>query len=295
MNNPHFEGCFCTNKKTEPAFHDNVHDTRNRGQINAIKDEFKPDLTIFRSWNSTSALARGDEVVWSSEKCVILHSGGTTKGYKGPYRNALNAFQDLDYVKEYESLWLPYCVSKYFEKKSDQKDYDLLCITTIPRVASGGASKKVSTDILLQPLGDRVVLYGKDRFNVPYLNFEESLHPMDIVGKTAKAKLFISPTTIWFDPYAISHKTLSTMGCGVLTMTNKYGAIEEILGKHKETILYSATPDETVELVDYYLSHEKEREEIANAGYEFAHSKYNWADHLVRLHDEVKTLHNADK
>jgi spore maturation protein CgeB len=70
-------------------------------------------------------------------------------------------------------------------------------------------------------------------------------------------------------------------------MTNKYGHIEKILGKHKETILYSNTPEETVELVDYYLSHEKERQELADAGYEFIHKNYNWGDHLFRLYEEL--------
>jgi glycosyltransferase involved in cell wall biosynthesis len=290
MNNPAFEGCFCTNK--EPHFHDNIHNAKNRAQINEIKSEFKPDLTLFRSWNTTSRFAAGDDIVWLSEKNVILHSGGKTRGPGDRYAGAINAYQDLDSVKKHNGLWLPYCVSKHFEKKNEQKDYDVLCITTIPTVASGGVSKKVSTDILLKPLYDKEInltIYGKDRLNIPYIKFKRLLKPPDeIVEETAKAKIFISPTTIWFDPYAISHKTVSTMGCGVLTMTNKYGAIEEILGKHKETILYSNTPEETVELVEYYLDHDKEREEIAKAGYDFVHTNYDWGDHLLRIYDEVK-------
>jgi len=293
MDNPQFEGCFCTHPK-EPGFYGNVHKVTSRQQIDQIKNNFKPDLTIFRSWNTTTSWAQGKEIVWAYEKRVKLPNGGQTAGPRR-YRdsgNSLNAYQDLDSVKAHKALWLPYCVSKYFEKKSQEKKYKALCISRIPTAASGGAAKKLSTDILLKPLleHDLVILYGRDYYGISYLKFKGILSPHNIAQEVASAKIFVSPTTIWLDPYALSHKTVSSMGCGTLTMTNKYGAIEEILGKHKETILYANEPEETLELVQYYLDHDTEREELATAGYDFVHKKYNWADHLIRLYDESTNL-----
>jgi hypothetical protein len=293
MDNPQFEGCFCTHPK-EPGFYNNVHKVTSRQQINEIISSFKPDLTIFRSWNATTAWAQGKEIVWAYEKRVKLPDGGQTAGPRR-YRdgsNSLNAYQDLDSVKEHNALWLPYCVSKYFEKKSQEKKHKALCISRIPTAASGGAAKKLSADILLKPLLEHnlIVLYGRDYFGISYLKFQGMLSPHNIIEEVASARIFVSPTTIWLDPYALSHKTVSSMGCGTLTMTNKYGAIEEILGKHKETILYSNEPEETLELVQYYLDHDTEREELAMAGYNWVHEKYNWGDHLLRLHDESTNL-----
>jgi len=290
--NPAFEGCFCTHPK-EPHYKNNRSISK-RHQVDALKAEFKPDLTIFRCWNITSPMANKNkkEIVWFYEKRVKLDSGGTTNGPCNHYPCALNAYQDLEVAKERQALWLPYCVSKYFEKRNPDKKYEALCITRIPTHGSGGVAKKRSADILLKPLFEHDLLkfYGKDYYGIPYLRKEGVLPSCDVVSEIAKTKIFISPTTIWHDPYALSHKTVSSMGCGVLTMTNHYGAIDEILGRHKETILYSNEPEDTLELVRYYLDHDKEREEIAMAGYEHVHKNYNWADHLIRLYDESTNL-----
>lgn len=77
----------------------------------------------------------------------------------------------------------------------------------------------------------------------------------------------------------INMRVFETLGTGSFLLTNWVPTIEELFENEKHLVLYK-TFDEAVEKAKYYLSHDSEREKIAQAGYEEVMKKHT-IDHRV--------------
>ena len=277
-----------------------VRNITSRSDIDRIKSEFNPDLVLFRGWCPEAGMIQKSEVLWSQEIMAtrddgIRCSGG---GISSIYPNAkangtIVAYNIKNFAEETEQHWLPRCVSKHWAHKSETKDIPFMVATNLPPVKAGGDMKKRSLDILIKPIveWDASIVHA---FSPPYGSFtyfKKCLKPTfpyhTMTDVMSRVKIYASPTTIWNDSGCISHKTVHAMACGSLTITNRYADIEEILGADGENLIYSNSPEETLEKVKYYLEHEAEREAIAERGYHFIHNLYNWEKHLTRLYSEV--------
>ena len=75
-----------------------------------------------------------------------------------------------------------------------------------------------------------------------------------------------------------SNRTWITLGCGGFLLTNYNPGLEDIFTKGKHLEWYH-DEGECLELIAYYLKHEDRRKQIAQNGYEFAHTH--------RTYDEV--------
>ncbi|MDE7018150.1 MAG: glycosyltransferase [Lachnospiraceae bacterium] len=62
-------------------------------------------------------------------------------------------------------------------------------------------------------------------------------------------------------------RVIDIMGVGGFALTNYCAETAELFEEDKEIVMFK-TPEELLEKVDYYLAHDKEREEIARAGQE---------------------------
>jgi len=79
-----------------------------------------------------------------------------------------------------------------------------------------------------------------------------------------------------------SNRTWITLGCGGFLLTNYNPGLEDIFTKGEHLEWYR-TQEECLELIEYYLKHEKRRKQIAQNGYRFAHDHRTY-DHVI---DEV--------
>ena len=68
-----------------------------------------------------------------------------------------------------------------------------------------------------------------------------------------------------------SNRTWITLGCGGFLLTNYNPGLENIFTKGEHLEWYHS-PEECLELIDYYLKHEARRKQIAENGYRFAHT-----------------------
>jgi hypothetical protein len=297
QNNPKINVVFCTSGESMPDAVDIVKPkiVTSREDINKVKDEFNPDLTLFRTWNNTEIWVNDDELLWSQEINPTLEDG--SKEDRPLPKRGILTYQNKVYANNQGKRWLPYCVSKYWGYKKALKDIPVLLATNLPDVTRGGLNKRWSLDVLFKPLVDwdksKLVAYqgfygGLD--TIPYIKpilkpTYRSIHAIDYINR---AKIYVSPSTILYDEGSISHKTIEAMACGVCTITNNYVGVEEIVGKDHDTILYSNSPEETLDKVKYYLTHDSEREALAKRAYEYVHKKYNWEDHFNRLIKEIQ-------
>jgi len=71
-------------------------------------------------------------------------------------------------------------------------------------------------------------------------------------------------------------------GVGTLLLTDNKENLSDIFVPGKEVVAYS-TVDEAVEKINYYLTHEKERIEIANAGQQRTLTDYNYQKTVKKM------------
>lgn len=91
-----------------------------------------------------------------------------------------------------------------------------------------------------------------------------------IVYSSAKIVLM----TQWDLDGHICFKTYEAMACACFQIA-PYTPLQENHFKDGEHIVYSRSPEETIEYVDYYLSHDKERELIAKRAQEEVYKNHN--------------------
>lgn len=75
-------------------------------------------------------------------------------------------------------------------------------------------------------------------------------------------------------------RVMDIMGVGGFALTNYCPETAELFEEDREIVMFK-TPEELLEKVDYYLAHDKEREQIAQAGQEKVLSCYTYR-HMVR-------------
>ena len=90
-----------------------------------------------------------------------------------------------------------------------------------------------------------------------------------------------------------SNRTWLTLGFGGFLLTNYVPGLEKILTKGKHLEWYHRI-EECLELIDYYLQHESERQHIARAGCEHVHAHHTWdsvIDEIIsRIENDLKRI-----
>ena len=82
-------------------------------------------------------------------------------------------------------------------------------------------------------------------------------------------------------------RVMDIMASGGFVLSNYCEETSELFEEDKEIVMYK-TPEELVEKVEYYLSHDKEREAIAAAGQKKVLECYTYEKKLKQLFDWVE-------
>ena len=265
--------------------------TANSNIINEVRS-LNPFAILVRSWTGFAGINLPEAIYWKMETMQRespnqpLPRVNPTK----PFRAMLT--QNHVEVPVYKDLgipvgWLPRGVSHNWEKPLP-KTYDVM--------VTGTAIQQTKIDSFKLLMGNLISVLSPEQLRV-YINaggipefaaYRKPTHPAE-QGPTlmAQAKIFISPVTTRFDPGIISHKTVQAMACRTLTLTQRYVGVEDLMGKDGENLIYADTPEEAKEKVLYYLSHDVEREAIAERGYNFIHAKYNVTKIIKQAFKEI--------
>lgn len=100
----------------------------------------------------------------------------------------------------------------------------------------------------------------------------------DIIQNSKIALNTVSPTEI----EGVNVRTFEYAGAGGFQLMEYKKALPELFVIDKEVVTYKTT-DEMIEKIDYYLQHEKERNEIAEAGKIRAWKDHDYQKRLARL------------
>lgn len=87
-----------------------------------------------------------------------------------------------------------------------------------------------------------------------------------------------------------SDRLINCMGCGAFVIAKEVPDAN-LLFEDNEHIRYFLENDECIELVDYYLTHEAERQKIADKGLEYTHRMFN-CERIAK--DIIDVIHTGD-
>lgn len=150
-------------------------------------------------------------------------------------------------------------------------------------------------DLILRPLVERnysVKIYGNEwwldasrRFSIKsdfyggWLDYEQTRTAY------ASSKIILGIHSVDDSPTMMSMRTFEILGCGAFYLTQWTPAIENLFENHKH-LVWSKSPQETLHLVDFYLSHPEAREKIARQGQAEVYKKHTYnqrARDMLRL------------
>ena len=116
------------------------------------------------------------------------------------------------------------------------------------------------------------VLYGKEMYQV-----------------LAQSKIIFNRHADFAENYANNMRLYQGTGIGSLLITDSKENLSDVFKIDKEVVDYSSI-NECVEKIDYYLSHEKERELIAKNGQKRCIEEHSWHNRMEELNQIVKEI-----
>jgi spore maturation protein CgeB len=159
-------------------------------------------------------------------------------------------------------------------------------------------SKRKAIDTLVKPLvetGIPVALWGAARGNggwleVPYIQKRPELYQgvfsyedLPAVNSGAKIVLGITANAQYG---AYGSRLARALSCGAFVIWHYTVGMEKYFENHKH-LCWSSSPDETLELVRFYLKNDTARRRIAEEGRRYAHANLDYQKMLLPIIDDV--------
>ena len=188
---------------------------------------------------------------------------------------------DKESVKKYRELGVPAmqllvtCSPEAFRKLEAQKRYDVSFVGS--KIADRG-----SVIDQLRASGIQVQTFGKG-WDTGYVSFDEMVN----IYNASKINLsFMKSYGINTRPQ-MKNKIFDICMCGSFLLCEYIPGIEELYELDKEIVCFRDI-EEAADKIRYYLSHENEREGIAQAGWERAHRDHTMAKKLSEVFQEIE-------
>jgi len=140
-------------------------------------------------------------------------------------------------------------------------------------------------EIILKPLIDKdfdLKVYGLDwwlnrqnRFFIEPHIYGGGLAYEEMRTAYSSAKIVLGLHSVDTSPTMMSMRTFESLGCGAFYLTQWTPAVENLFSNH-EHLVWSKSPQETVELVEYYLARPEERQRIARNGQAYVYARHTY-------------------
>lgn len=140
-------------------------------------------------------------------------------------------------------------------------------------------------EIILKPLiekGFDLKVYGldwwlnrKSRFYIEPNIYGGGLSYEEMRTAYSSAKIVLGLHSVDTSPTMMSMRTFDVLGCGAFYLTQWTPAIENLFSNH-EHLVWSKSPQETLDLVNHYLARPEERSRIARNGQAEVYAKHTY-------------------
>lgn len=126
-----------------------------------------------------------------------------------------------------------------------------------------------------------IYTYGETKHmpNIKNMGTCDSLFEMPVVFNNSKVNINTTSKAI---RSGVPLRVFDILACGGFLISNYQTEIPEIFEIGKDLIVYSSI-EECAELCDYYLNHESERKEVAQAGFETVKNNHTYTIRLAQM------------
>ncbi|KPA13127.1 glycosyl transferase [Candidatus Magnetomorum sp. HK-1] len=132
--------------------------------------------------------------------------------------------------------------------------------------------------------------YGMDAFGNDFIlkkNHHGEVWGLEMFRLMAQSKITINRHIDVAENYANNMRLYEATGCGALLITDYKDNLNEIFEVGKEVVAYRS-PEECVDLIDYYMKHPKEAEQIARAGQERTLQDHTYTERMNQISEILK-------
>ena len=280
--------------------------TVTEGAITAAIKEFKPDIMVHRYRQPIDPLLSACKktktrlLVWISEQGPERE---VEIGRAQCFHNVIaNNDSDYDYYREngVENMYnMPFgCTPSFHRKVRAPAKYktDVVCYGN--PLYNHYESKRKAVDTLVKPVvqnGIDVALWGTATgsggwLEIPYVKKKAhvyrgvfSYEDLPAVNSGAKIVLGITANAQYG---AYGSRLARALACGSLLIWHYTEGMEKYFENHKH-LCWSSTPEETLELVKFYLKNDRARRKIAREGQRYAYEHLNYEKMLLPIIDDV--------
>jgi spore maturation protein CgeB len=145
---------------------------------------------------------------------------------------------------------------------------------------------------VLQPLieqGYDVRVFGNEwwldpnqAYTIPVQNYGGYMANEDLPAACATARIILGMHSIDTSRTMMSMRTFEVLGCGGFYLTQWTPAIEELFINHYH-LVWSKSPEETLDLVKFYLQHPELRQKIARQGQAEVYRKHTYQQRVREI------------
>lgn len=261
--------------------------------FNVLKNQLKLDTYHLLPEGDTSNLGKFDLHFWVDwgedalpwQEWEIPKDGGKTiyvasdthldNGYRQEKSKKFDYtfFNQKDASDDFGGVWLPHAAEpKAYPKIEIIKKYDVGFVGHVQETPNyNGITRVGALDRLFKEFPN--FYYGSRHPGFPEKNLFE-----DAAKKFSMSKIVFN-ISIKDD---INMRVFETLSTGSFLLTNWIPTLGELFKDGKHLVTYK-TLDEMVEKAKYYLKHDKEREEIAEAGYKEFIAKHTYKHRVEKI------------
>lgn len=273
---------------------------------------------LVRSWRPDFALAEGVSISTVARelfKLLAIH-------------NLPLVYWAIDDPPDFERMSLPLsrraalvltpaqeCLPKYRKQGIKAKYFHFACnpafhrqrtpspeyaadLTLVANYYTSYPQRKAGLEIILKPLlhSENLKVYGNehwqantDGFHLPGDIYQGYLPYHQLPVAYASAKIALGLHSVIDSPTMMSMRTFEALGCGVFFLTHWSTALENIFKNHVH-LVWSRHPDETVELVRFYLARPDLRSKIARQGQEEAYRHHTYKERVEIIRTALSSI-----
>ncbi len=199
-----------------------------------------------------------------------------------------------------QALYLPFGTYKQPDYQPQEQWKSDLIADAQPHSACGcfKGIKKQSVDTMVRPVLDKDIALWGSRYGTKtkhdwlwepeYASKVRGTYTTrDYPAVYKSAKIYLGVTWNWATG-GYSTRLARALMSGIMVIWHKTLGSELDINPKEKIMEWSDSPERTRELVDYYLSHEEERQKVALAGQKWALEHWGWEKALLRLAEEVQ-------
>ncbi|AFM39665.1 hypothetical protein Desaci_0603 [Desulfosporosinus acidiphilus SJ4] len=152
--------------------------------------------------------------------------------------------------------------------------------------------RKVGIETILTPLlasklnlkvfGNEQWVANTDRYTLPQNVYQGYLPYTRLPSAYSSAKIVLGLHSVINSPTMMSMRTFEALGCRAFFLTHWTPAIEGLFKNHVH-LVWSRHPDETLELIQFYLQRDDLREKIARQGQEEVYQNHTYRHRIESI------------